>query len=60
MADIEAMSGPVFKTGRASQPGAWMVRLHRRSVGKRTAAVQSFLPATWHRRCKSIRSFKLP
>jgi predicted enzyme related to lactoylglutathione lyase len=24
---------PVFKTGRAEQPSAWMVRFHRRSVG---------------------------
>jgi hypothetical protein len=26
---------PVFKTGRAEQPSAWMVRFHRRSVGAR-------------------------
>jgi hypothetical protein len=25
---------PVFKTGRAGQPSAWMVRFHRRSVAK--------------------------
>ena len=25
---------PVFKTGRAEQPSAWMVRFHRRSVGR--------------------------
>src|ERR671939_1099232 len=34
---------PVFKTGRAEQPSAWMVRFHRRSVGR--ISLDAELPA---------------
>jgi hypothetical protein len=40
--DGESVTHPVFKTGRAEQPSAWMVRFHRRSVGRKACTAATF------------------
>jgi hypothetical protein len=52
---------PVFKTGRASQPGAWKVRLLRRSVPANRPLLSRTMPylAALHDRLLVVASFEV-